>query len=249
MPKIPTELQHQILTYCQTVAPFEGCGLVLWDSQTCEPFFFPCRKVASDPENYFEISPEEIIQAEQQGSVIAVVHSHPNGEARLSIADRQMQDMLQWDFWLVCEGKLHIFPKILPLVGRDFVHGKTDCYSIIKDFYCLSGAGLSEFERIEDWWEKGGNLYLENIEGQGFKRLNADEDLQIGDVILMQVGADVPNHAGGYLGDQIVLHHSPKRLSKRDLYDGYWLKHTHSIWRHTNREALDFSIPINTNTR
>ena len=105
---------------------------------------------------------------------------------------------------------------------------------------------MDEFNRPDEWWHNGQNLYLDNLEGQGFKRLDSQETLQIGDVILMQVGANVPNHAGIYLGEQQVLHHSPKRLSKRDLYDGYWLKHTHSIWRHHNAEQLDFSIPLST---
>ena len=83
----------------------------------------------------------------------------------------------------------------------------------------------------------------------GFKRLNPEETLQIGDVILMQVGADVANHAAIYLGEQMVLHHSPQRLSKRDLYDGYWLKHTHSIWRYKEWSKLDFTVPLNSLAR
>ncbi|MDW0377373.1 C40 family peptidase [Mannheimia haemolytica] len=59
------------------------------------------------------------------------------------------------------------------------------------------------------------------------------------------VGADVPNHAAIYIGDQMVVHHSPNRLSKRDLYDGYWLRHTHSIWRHKLAEKLDFDGILN----
>ncbi|SUU51190.1 tail assembly protein [Actinobacillus pleuropneumoniae] len=97
-----------------------------------------------------------------------------------------MQDLSQLDWWLVCNGELHIFPKIQPLIGREFIHGTTDCYSIYKDFYYLAGLDMDEFKRQDYWWEKGENLYLENIEGQGFERLSEDAELQVGDVILMQ---------------------------------------------------------------
>lgn len=225
------------------------CGFLLRDHMDGTPFFYPCQNVSDDPESYFEIAPEEQIEAEKLGWIEAIIHSHPNGEPTLSLADRQMMSQSDCDWILVCDGKLHTFPKIQPLIGREFVHGKTDCYTIFRDFYFLAGADLPQFEREDDWWKNGQDLYLVNMEANGFKRLNPDETLQIGDVILMQVGADVANHAAIYLGDQMVLHHSPQRLSKRDLYDGYWLKHTHSIWRYKEWSKLDFTVPLNSLAR
>ena len=241
--------EQEILAYAKAQAPHEMCGFLLRDYMDGTPFFYPCQNVADDPENYFEIAPEEQIEAEKLGWIEAIVHSHPNGEATLSLADRQMMSQSDCDWILVCDGKLHTFPKIQPLIGREFVHGKTDCYTLFRDFYFLAGADLPQFEREDDWWKNGQDLYLTNMEANGFKRLKPDETLQIGDVILMQVGADVANHAAIYLGDQIVLHHSPQRLSKRDLYDGYWLKHTHSIWRYKEWSKLDFTVPLNSLAR
>ena len=239
-------IEQTILDHAKQCEPQEACGLILSDPMMGERFYYPCQNIAADPLNFFEISPEEQIEAEKLGWIEAIVHSHPNGEPVLSLADRQMFAHTDCDWLLVCDGKLQRFPKIPPLIGRDFKHGKTDCYTLFKDFYFLAGLDMDEFNRSDEWWHNGQNLYLDNLEGQGFKRLDSQETLQIGDVILMQVGANVPNHAGIYLGSQMVLHHSPKRLSKRDLYDGYWLKHTHSIWRHHNAEQLDFSIPLST---
>lgn len=239
--------QKAIINHAEAVAPNECCGFIVSDHMDGLEFYYPCRNIADDPENFFEISADEFIEAEQLGEIVAVVHSHPNGEPKLSIADRQMQDLLGLDFWLVCNEELHFFPKIAPLVGREFVHNQADCYNLFRDFYYLAGADFPLFEYESEWYLKGQNLYLDNLERHGFKRLDSAENLQIGDVILMQVGADVPNHAGIYLGDQMVLHHSPKRLSKRDLYDGYWLKHTHSIWRMNewHLSQLDFMVALN----
>ena len=238
--------QKAILNHAQDSAPNECCGFLVSDDMDGLVFYYPCQNVATDPQNYFEISSDDWIEAEKLGEITAIVHSHPNGKPTLSLADRQMQDLLGLDFWLACDNALHYFPKILPLVGREFSHNKTDCYTIFKDFYYLAGLDLPDYYRENEWWEKGQNLYLANMERYGFKRLENGENLQIGDVILMQVGANVPNHAGIYIGNQIVLHHSPKRLSKRDLYDGYWLKHTHSIWRlnEWQRSQLDFTVAL-----
>jgi cell wall-associated NlpC family hydrolase len=73
------------------------------------------------------------------------------------------------------------------------------------------------------------NLYLDNAEAWGFYRVF---DLKVGDVILIQVHANVPNHAAIYIGNEKIMHHVAGRLSKTDPYGGYWLKHSHSIYRH-----------------
>ena len=42
----------------------------------------------------------------------------------------------------------------------------------------------------------------------------------------MHLEADVPNHAGIYLGDNVILHHVQGRLSSRDVYGGYFIQST-----------------------
>ena len=61
----------------------------------------------------------------------------------------------------------------------------------------------------------------------------------------MQIRSPVPNHAGIYLENGSlksqpdllptpgsVLHHLYNRDSTREVYGGYWLKHTVSVWRY-----------------
>ncbi|AGK02109.1 TPA: C40 family peptidase [Mannheimia haemolytica] len=236
------ELEQQIIDYALQHEPHEMCGFVVFDGNKNR--FIPCENQAEDKANYFEISDLDYIKAEAQGELVAVVHSHPepNGKPVLSTLDRKMQVQTGLDWWLVHNQKIHKFRNVPHLIGREFKHGTMDCYTLYRDAYMLAGYEMDEFERQDDWWHTGQNLYLDNIQGQGFERV---ETPQIGDVILMQVGADVPNHAAIYIGDQMVVHHSPNRLSKRDLYDGYWLRHTHSIWRHKLAEKLDFDGILN----
>ena len=237
------KLHNEIIKYSKSKEPQESCGFIVLVGH--EKVFIPCENASEDKENHFEISPEDYIVASEKGEVLALVHSHPQGEPKLSQADLQTQLYSQLDFWIVCDEMIHIFPKIPPLIGREFKHGKMDCYTLYRDFYRLSGYEMTEYERDDYWWEDGFNLYLDNIEKEGFERVTDEHELQVGDVILINVGSNFPNHAAIYVGNQMVLHHAPKRLSKRDLYDGYWLKHTHSIWRYNAWSTLDFTVALN----
>ncbi|MDA5609465.1 Mov34/MPN/PAD-1 family protein, partial [Pasteurella multocida] len=94
---------------------------------------------AEDKENHFEISADDFLKANQYDGIVALVHSHPDGKPFLSAMDRQTQMFSNLDFWLVCHDEVHEFPVIQPLIGRDFLHGKTDCYTLFRDFYRLAG--------------------------------------------------------------------------------------------------------------
>jgi cell wall-associated NlpC family hydrolase len=48
----------------------------------------------------------------------------------------------------------------------------------------------------------------------------------------MKVASSVPNHAAIYIGGDIILHHVYGRLSNRQIYGGYWRKHTTHHLRH-----------------
>jgi proteasome lid subunit RPN8/RPN11 len=50
--------------------------------------YVPGVNVASEPENFFITRPEDWVQAQEQGELIAFVHSHPNMSAAPSQADR-----------------------------------------------------------------------------------------------------------------------------------------------------------------
>lgn len=234
------ELKKAILKIAKELEPREMCGFVIFAGGELE--FINCENIADDPENFFEVSPDDFLSAGMKGNIVALVHSHPGGEPVLSPADFQMQQNTELDWWLVCDGVIHVFPWVPPLLGREFIHGQTDCYTLFRDFYRLSGKEFPNFERDDYWWEDGFNLYLDNMAKHGFEQV---KEPQIGDVILINIGADVPNHAAIYVGNQMVLHHAPKRLSKRDLYDGYWFKHTHSIWRYNAWSTLDFTVALN----
>lgn len=234
--------------------PRECCGLVIREGR--KEVYVPCRNTASTPSEHFRLAPEDFAAAEDRGQVLAVVHSHPDHPAAPSEADRvsceasglpwHILEVRKGDDEQVRPGELVSFTPEgyqAPLIGRKFAHGVHDCLSIILDFYCREmGVDLGQYEREDGWWEKGGNLYLENLPAAGFSQVSAP---QHGDIVLMQIRSKVPNHAGVFLAEGVlktepqhfpapgsILHHLYNRDSKRDPYGGYWREVTVSYWRH-----------------
>lgn len=233
-------IEQQILAHAKACEPQESCGFVIDAGQAIR--YMPCQNIALMPEEYFEISPDDWLKAQSLGEITALVHSHPDGQPILSEADRAAQHRTALPWWLVCNQQIIKFRNIEPLIGRSFEHGVMDCFTLMRDAYHLAGVELENYERNDEWWKTEQNLYLDNMEKSQFFQV---EDAQSGDVILVCLGSDKANHAAIYCGEQQVLHHCPQRLSKRDIYSGYWLKYTHSIWRHKQWQPYGFTAICN----
>ena len=233
------QTQRDISEHAIAEFPRECCGLVAIIKG--KERYLPCRNIAESQYENFVLHPEDYSKAEDLGEVVALVHSHPNGSVRMSEADRVMcnQSGLPWvvvqvsgDPPLVQQMKRYEPDGyVAPLVGRQFSHGVLDCYALIRDYYQRElGIELPDFDRRDNWWNKGDNLYMDHFRDAGFDPIKGD--LQVGDVIIMQVRAPVPNHAAIYLGNGQMLHHMYGRLSTREIYGGYYQEITRVIVRH-----------------
>ncbi|OOH89545.1 phage tail protein [Pasteurellaceae bacterium 15-036681] len=249
---ISAQLKSDIIAHAKQSEPQESCGFVILGYLDDQPFYLPCENQSADPCHYFEIGADDWVKADQLGEVIAVVHSHPDSDTEkglpyLSTADRECQVQLNLPFWLVCGDDVRIFRPIPPLVGRSFINQQQDCRVLCLDAYMLAGLDIEQSELRYDfeWFEQGENLYEQYLLKGGFVKLSPEESACLGDVVLLQVGSPVPNHAGIYLGNQQMLHHSLNRLSARVPYDGFWLEQTHSIWRHKTWLQLNFTAILN----
>ncbi|MDR3446013.1 C40 family peptidase [Dyella sp.] len=226
--------------------PRESCGLVIIANG--RERYVPCRNVAATPSDHFILSPQDYAVAEDLGEPVAIVHSHPDVPARPSEADMVACEAsgLRWVIVSVMPGESG--PTLAdvcefepsgyeaPLVGRTFHHGVLDCWALCRDWYARErGIELPNPSRADDWWNDGAsNLYSDAaLVAAGFVQLTGAGDLEEGDLILMQVRSQnlVPNHAGVYVGDSLMLHHMPGRLSSRDVLGGYWRECARSYWR------------------
>ncbi|WP_038910950.1 C40 family peptidase [Dickeya dadantii] len=228
-------LEQECIDYAAGEPGREVCGLVVNDDQLVK-----CRNIHSNPAERFRISDDDWLKAEAAGEITAVFHSHPGNSLALSGADRQMQITTALPWWLVSCGVLRKFCPVPHLLGRQFEHGVTDCYTLFRDAYHLCGIDLPDFERVNGWWVRGENLYLKNLTANGFRTI-ARQDIQPGDVIIRRPFPEAdPCHAMIYLGGGQVLHHDcAGRLSRREPYRPAYVQQTHSIWRHEQCSSLN----------
>jgi proteasome lid subunit RPN8/RPN11 len=232
-----TANQALALAHAADEFPREACGLLAIHKG--RETYVPCRNIGVGTDQ-FVIHPEDYVRADRLGEIVGVFHSHPNLPAEPSQADKVACEAsgLPWFILSYPSGQWHEMQPsgyIAPLVGRAWAHGVLDCYSVIRDWYRAErGIDLPNFDRFDEWWKRGQNLYLDNFGSAGFEALGTvqSQDMEIGDVLLMQVASPVPNHAAIYLGDGLILHHLQGRLSSRDVYGGYWQKITTHILRH-----------------
>jgi proteasome lid subunit RPN8/RPN11 len=232
--------QHAELSY-----PIECCGLIAIVKG--RERYFPCGNKSGNKDNFI-LSPEDYSNVEEQGEITAVCHSHPDVPATPSQADKVSCEVskLVWYIVRVDKEEEIISSKeittteptgyVAPLVGRVFSHGVLDCYAIVRDWYKqVRNIDLLDFKRADNWWSDGSSdLYTKGFPEAGFVNTGQHLNLEVGDVILMQVRSPngVPNHAGIYIGDGLMLHHMYGRLSSRDVYGGMWQEYTRAILRY-----------------
>lgn len=226
--------------------PKESCGLVVGDT------YIPCFNYASIPERDFSISPADYLRA---GKVRAIIHSHPNGPHFPTARDMQSQitSAVVWGI-IVTDGERASEPILwgdqLPtadLIGREFVHGIADCYSVVRDAYAagrermsaqtmsdwpLDPIALPDVPRDDSWWHetdehKAQDLYTDHFAKFGFVKI-AQSEARPGDAFLMAIKSKTLNHAGVLVSRDLILHHLPQRLSRREPA-GSWARHA-NLW-------------------
>lgn len=255
-PKVLAEIQ----AHAQEKYPEESCGLIVGGE------YVRCENVAPPKETHdeelkyacrccmcaFEIAPEEYLKYPQ---IDAVIHSHPGGPFFPSERDMQGQidTAVPWGLLMVDEDRASNVEfwgdqlPIPPLIGRQFVHGITDCYSLIRDVYRLGKDKLAEegittewpmgpvfiadVPRSDAWWEQEDrDLYSDLFESRGFHKIDASDVLP-GDVFLGSVKSKKLNHGGVYIGHDLIIHHLPTKLSVRSPA-GLWARAAKMWVRH-----------------
>ncbi|MBD5753412.1 Mov34/MPN/PAD-1 family protein, partial [Citrobacter freundii] len=79
-----------IMAHAAAEYPRECCGVVVQKSRVQR--YIPCRNLATDPTEHFHLSPEDYAAAEDWGTVIAIVHSHPDATTQPSELDKAQCD-------------------------------------------------------------------------------------------------------------------------------------------------------------
>lgn len=236
--------RDEALAHAKQDAPRESCGLLVVVKGREQ--YIPCRNLALATEQFI-LDPLDYAAAEEQGEIIAVVHSHPAMPPEPSQADLVSCEKsgLKWhivnpntETW----GEFSPCGYTAPLVGRQWVWGVTDCWTLVRDWFGEHGLELPDWERpvTPEAFERA-PMFADCWRKAGFQRLADEDELQPGDAILMAIGCPNLNHVGVYTGDGMILHHLRPRLSSLDLYGGWLQKCTGLRLRHYDWQKLDLA--------
>lgn len=256
MQTLTPEIKRELVSYANKCAPEEMCGLIVQDDKGIS--FLPVPNEHADPTRQFTIPARVIHDTLSRYSIHAIVHSHPTGSTLLSDLDTVAMNEQELPFVIVgMFGDIAVhYPKMVKLLGRPYVHGKMDCYTIVKDFYAREfGIVLSDYPRDDEWWTQEDNedYYLQHFEKEGFFLVpDGKSNLKRGDVLLCRINnAYSINHAYIYMGadpsliseaatpfiaQETVLHHGYGELSRRSVLGAARLGQCEFVARHKSME-------------
>jgi len=229
--------KDQALKHIEECMPKESCGLlaIIKGQET----YWPCKNIAESGFDYFVINPDDWAECEDTGEIIGIVHSHPVGSCHPSDNDKASCEHLglPWYIYSVKNKEWHNFKpsgyKSPFLIGRSFIWGVHDCWSLICDFYKQNlNINLKKWPRPKTIKSFAENPYFEKVlTGSGFKEVDS-EDIKKNDVLLMDSGNNKLAHVALFIGDQTILHHCLGKLSCRELYDLKYIQITKKVFRY-----------------
>lgn len=210
--------------------PKESCGLVVNGA------YVPCENIARDPLVDFEIDPR--VYAKHARKTTAVLHSHPNGPLFPTEMDMvgQLRTNKVWGIIALDDERIGdpvLWGGDLPIpavIGREFMHGVTDCYALLRDMFRLGRDELAkqdlhdwpfppielpDYPRKDGWWLGDDDFYEIEPPKLGFVEVPF-EQVRPGDVFLTKIRSNKFNHAGMLVGGGLIVHHLPQRLSRRE---------------------------------
>jgi len=226
------ELKTELKAYAQTKPEEEVCGIIAGGQ------FIPCANIHSSPSDNFGIAAEDYARADKLG-IEAIFHSHTGFNNRFSAHDIKSCKTINLPWVMYCLGT-NSWHEMNPTGGapyleRPWIYGMYDCYGLVRDYYRGEfGIVLDDYERGDEfeWKSSEWRMFEKNFRLQGFSEI--DGDIQKGDVLLMQLQANFPNHVGVFHNPShnIFYQHLLDRLSEATVYGGYWQKNTVKILRH-----------------
>ena len=241
---LPVETIRAIEAHACAEYPRESCGIVLKDGA-----YIACENHAvdagHDPTQTFALNDAIYLKHYIAGDLAAIVHSHPEGSEYPTKADMEGQNSTRVPWGIIRTTQkadkgikahgLFWFGDGVPkpaLIGRGFRHGVTDCYALIRDWYAESGIAIPEFPREWKWWNDGKtSLYEDHFADAGFEILPQSAKAKVGDVFFMRLYSKVPNHAGVYIGNGLILHHL---TPNGNGYEPDWLSRREPVARRIN---------------
>jgi len=240
------KIKHQIKQECLKKLKEESCGLIFFDEKKYEFNIYPCKNIAKNKNNFFEISPKDYLQCSLKYKIIGCYHSHTNDSLEFSEIDKDNSNKYNIHY-ILYNTKKDQFNIYYPntqknnYIGRPYITEISDCFSLVQDF-------LKKEANINIWFPSGMSypkdlkdikgVYHDNFDEQGFIRLDKNTKLQKYDGVMVaypNISEEYPSHCAIYLENDTILHQPYNSFSCVTMYDSLLKKYTKYILRHRSK--------------
>ena len=240
---IKEHIKELIKSHALNEKPQECCGLILKTSS--DTITYPCRNSSEEPKSHFSIHPGDYARGARKGNVEAIYHSHNSDNENFSTNDKFHSSSHELNYVLYNTVKdsfsLFDYKKNKTLFyNRIFEIGKSDCYTIIKEYYANLGIKLEGENTFgNDWYKKNphvvGELFALNKKNPELPIMDLKPfvPLKEHDVIVFEfVKGGGPNHVAGYLGDGTMIHHPRNKYPCIENLNQIYRRKIYKIYRH-----------------
>ena len=227
--------------------PQECCGLIVDRDNTKTSI--PCRNSSEKPAVHFSINPSDYVRASRKGKIVATYHSHNSDNEKFSVNDMNNSRIHQINYILYNTPKdtfsFFDYKKNKTfLYNRLFKIGKSDCYSIVKEYYADLGIKLDGENTLgNDWYKKNPQLISQLFElnkknpNLPIRELGPTSNLKEHDVLVFEfIKGAGPTHVSVYLGNGTMIHHPRNRYPCIEDLNSIYRKKMYKIYRHKNYE-------------
>ena len=233
---LDNSIKNKIKSHYEKEFPRECCGLIVSNDNG-----FVCIPTKNDSleKDFFRVNPKDYLKASNLGEIVAVYHSHTNGNQNFSEYDKFNSINHNLTYVMYCpenNSLIQFSPshgEFNQYIGRKFQIGDTDCYSLVRDFYEAElGVSLGHHYRDKHWKSYLEELFEKHFEDEGFFEVFG---LNKYDCILFNSGKDKPcSHIAVYLGNKLILHQPARSYSRIESLSERHLKFIKKIIRHKN---------------
>jgi len=223
-------LKDELRDYSNENSPNECCGLIIEKNDKIS--FFKCANISSNKKTSCVLSPLDYMRAYKKGKIIAHFHSQPDKSASIidyinAVNHNIFSVIYSWEFDLFS----FVEPKLKDYLNKDYNIGKSDCYTLVIDYFRDElGVKLKDYERKGEWWKESPNLILDNFKKEGGIAVDF-KDIKRNDVVAFNLGGAVC-HFAIYLGDGMYLHHPYNEKSIISEIDEKYIKKISLVIRH-----------------
>lgn len=243
---IPIEIKKQFENIALS-SNIEEVGLIISSNNSLS--FFKCNNSSSfNKEKTVEISSKDLFKAYKIGDIKAVIHSHID-EEKFSALDKECCESLDVTIFLFnCSTKkwFELNPSGYKnrYVGRKFEWGKSDCLSLVYDYYqnelnitlpdIFMNRDSLVFIKNKDFFRN--KEFFKIAEQNQFECLNKNTQLKTHDILFIKSdeNANYPSHLAIYVGKNQMLHQLNNCESKIEYLTSNYKDRISYIFRKTH---------------